>query len=257
MSKSKNNGVDPNQLVQEYGADTARLFIMFASPPEQSLEWSDEGVQGAFRFLRRLWRAAHQHAAGGPVAEVDIGALDARQKALRRDLHRTIAKVTDDVGRRYTFNTAIAAVMELLNELGRFEGAVGGASAPIAAKAAPTTRTPADRAVVQELLESVVLLLSPMVPHICHSLWRALGHARAVVDERWPVADGAALTADSVEIVVQVNGKVRGRISVPVGAADAAVRAAALAADNVSRHLAGKTVRRVVIVPGKLVNVVV
>ncbi len=240
MSKSKNNGVDPNQLVQEYGADTARLFIMFASPPEQSLEWSEEGVQGAFRFLRRLWRAVHQHAASGPAGEVDIASLDARQKALRRELHRTIAKVTDDVGRRYTFNTAIAAVMELLNELGRFEA-----------------RSAADRAVVQELLESAVLLLSPMVPHICHSLWHALGHARAIVDERWPSADEAALASETVEIVVQVNGKVRGRISVPAGAGEEAVRVAALAEHNVRRHLAGKAVRRVVVVPGKLVNVVV
>jgi leucyl-tRNA synthetase len=240
MSKSKNNGVDPNRLVEEYGADTARLFIMFASPPEQSLEWSEEGVQGAFRFLRRLWRAVHQHSGAGPAEEVAIATLDARQKALRRQLHQTIAKVTDDVGRRYTFNTAIAAVMELLNELGRFEA-----------------RSPADRAIVQEALESVVLMLSPMVPHICHRLWRALGHSRAVVDEHWPAADESALAAESVEIVVQVNGKVRGRITVPVGSGEEAVKAAALADDNVSRHMAGKNARRVIVVPGKLVNVVV
>jgi leucyl-tRNA synthetase len=240
MSKSKGNGVDPNRLVEEYGADTARLFIMFAAPPEQSLEWSEEGVQGAFRFLRRLWRAVQHHAAAGPAGEIEISILDARQKALRRALHQTIAKVTDDVGRRYTFNTAIAAVMELLNELGRFEA-----------------RTPADRAVVQELLESVVLMLSPIVPHICHRLWRVLGHARAVVDERWPAADETALAVESVEIVVQVNGKVRGRISVPMAAPEDVVKAAALAEDNVSRHVAGKPVRRVIVVPGKLVNVVV
>jgi leucyl-tRNA synthetase len=240
MSKSKGNGVDPNRLVEQYGADTARLFIMFASPPEQSLEWSEEGVQGAFRFLRRLWRAVHQHAAAGLAEEVAIATLDERQKALRRQLHLTIAKVTDDVGRRYTFNTAIAAVMELLNELGRFE-----------------PRTPADRAIVQEALESVVLMLSPMVPHICHRLWHALGHSRAVVDECWPAADESALAAESIEIVVQVNGKVRGRITVPVDAGEEAVKAAALADDNVGRHMAGKNARRVILVPGKLVNVVV
>jgi leucyl-tRNA synthetase len=240
MSKSKGNGVDPNRLVEQYGADTARLFIMFASPPEQSLEWSEEGVQGAFRFLRRLWRAVHQHAAAGPAEEVEIAALDERQKTLRRALHLTIAKVSDDVGRRYTFNTAIAAVMELLNELGRFEA-----------------RSAADRAVVQEVLESAVLMLSPMVPHICHRLWRVLGHARAVVDEHWPVADETAMAAESIEIVVQVNGKVRGRISVAANADEAAVKAAALADADVGRHMGGKSARRVIVVPGKLVNVVV
>jgi leucyl-tRNA synthetase len=240
MSKSKNNGVDPNRLVEEYGADTARLFIMFASPPEQSLEWSEEGVQGASRFLRRLWRAVHQHAQGGPAEEVAIAALEDRQRTLRRRLHQAIAKVTDDVGRRYTFNTAIAAVMELLNELGRFEA-----------------RTAADRAIVQEALESAVLMLSPMVPHICHRLWHVLGHTRAVVDEPWPVADESALTAESVEVVVQVNGKVRGRVTVPVGAGEETVKAAALADENVGRHMAGKPPRRVIVVPGKLVNVVV
>ena len=240
MSKSKANGVDPNRLVEQYGADTARLFIMFAAPPEQSLEWSEEGVQGAFRFLKRLWRAVHQHAQGGSTGEVDLGALDDAQKALRRSLHQAIAKVTDDVGRRYTFNTAIAAVMELLNELGRFQPA-----------------TPADRVVVQEVLESVVLMLSPMVPHICHRLWQVLGHGRAVVDEHWPVADAAALAADTLEVVVQVNGKVRGRIAVPATASEATLRAAALADADVLRHVGGKPVRRVIVVPGKLVNVVV
>ncbi len=240
MSKSKNNGVDPNRLVEEFGADTARLFIMFASPPEQSLEWSEEGVQGAFRFLRRLWRAVHQHAGAGLAGEVAIDTLDERQKDLRRALHQTIAKVTDDVGRRYTFNTAIAAVMELLNELARFG-----------------TQSPADRAVVQEVLESTVLMLAPMVPHICHRLWHVLGHSRAVVDERWPVTDESALAADTVEIVVQVNGKVRGRVSVGAGAAEDAIRRAALADANVTRHMEGKPVRRVIVVPGKLVNVVV
>ena len=240
MSKSKGNGVDPNRLVEQFGADTARLFIMFASPPEQSLEWSEDGVQGAFRFLRRLWRAVHDHAASGASGEVDVGSLDARQKDLRRVVHQTITKVTDDLGRRFSFNTAIASVMELLNDVSRFEA-----------------RGPADRAVVQEALESAVLLLSPMVPHITHRLWHVLGAATAVVDERWPAADPTALTADSVEIVVQVNGKVRGRVSVAAGAAEEGIRAAALADANVQKHMEGKPPRRVIVVPGKLVNVVV
>jgi leucyl-tRNA synthetase len=240
MSKSKNNGVDPNQLVQEHGADTARLFVMFAAPPEQSLEWSDEGVQGARRFLRRLWRTVHEHAAAGRPGEGDIQALDQRQRDMRRSLHQVIAKVTDDIGRRYTFNTAIAAVMELLNELSRFEA-----------------RNGADRVVVQEVLDSSVLMLSPIVPHICHRLWRLLGHQSAVIDESWPVADPAAMAVETMEIVVQVNGKVRGRVTVPARAGDEDIRAAALGEDNVQRFVAGKPVRRVIVVPGKLVNVVV
>jgi leucyl-tRNA synthetase len=240
MSKSRGNGVDPNRLVEQYGADTARLFIMFAAPPEQSLEWSEEGVQGAFRFLRRLWRAVHEHAARGPVGELDMAALEPRHRDLRRVLHQVITKVTDDVGRRFTFNTAIASIMELLNEVGRFEA-----------------RSEADRAVVQEALESAVLMLSPIVPHACHRLWHVLGGTRAVVDEHWPAVDPTALVADTAEIVVQVNGKVRGRISVPAGASQDAVKAAALADADVLRHVAGKAVRRVIVVPGKLVNVVV
>ena len=240
MSKSRNNGVDPNRLIEQFGADTARLFVMFAAPPEQSLEWSDEGVEGASRFLRRVWRMVHLQAAAGPAAEVDVRTLDERQRNLRRALHQTITKVSDDLGRRYTFNTAIAAVMELLNEFGKFE-----------------LRSAADRAIAQELLESTVLMLAPIVPHVCHRLWRVLGHTRAVVDERWPVPDPTALIADSLEIVVQVNGKLRGRVTVPAGISEEALKAAALKEDNVRRFVGDQQVRRVIIVPGKLVNVVV
>ncbi|MGH8165950.1 MAG: leucine--tRNA ligase, partial [Woeseiaceae bacterium] len=197
MSKAKGNTVDPQQLIDKYGADTVRLFMMFAAPPEQALEWSDEGVQGASRFLKRFWRAVQRHASGGTAASPDIGKLDDAQKALRRKTHQTIAKVKDDIGRRYTFNTAIAAVMELLNAINRFEDS-----------------SPQGRAVVGEALEAVVLLLSPIVPHICHDLWHALGHETAAVDMRWPEADAAALAREMLEIVVQVNGKLRGRISV-------------------------------------------
>ena len=197
-------------------------------------------MQGAFRFLRRLWRAVHLHAAGGRAGAVEVDTLDDRQKALRRALHHTTAKVTDDVGRRYTFNTAIAAVMELLNELGKFDA-----------------KTPADRAIVQEVLDGSTLMLAPIVPHICHRLWRVLGHVNAAVDERWPVADRAALVADAVAFVVQVNGKVRGHIKVAAGTGEDAVKTAALAENNVSKHIAGKVIKRVIVVPGKLVNVVV
>jgi len=239
MSKSKNNGVDPQALVDRYGADTARLFMMFAAPPEQTLEWSDEGVEGAFRFIKRLWKAVHAHVSGGPAAAPDPAALDDGQRALRRAVHQTLAKVTDDIGRRRTFNTAIAAVMELLNAVVRFEDA-----------------SVQGRAVVQEALDLAVLMLSPFVPHVAHQLWRDLGHATALVDERWPEPDEAALQQDMLEIVVQVNGKLRSRLSLPADAGEDDARAAALADANVLKFVGDKPVRKVIYVPGKLVNVV-
>ena len=240
MSKSENNGVDPEGLVARYGADTARLFTMFASPPEQTLEWSDEGVQGASRFLRRLWSAVYEHVRHGSPPPLKLDGLSPAQRALRRAAHQGLAKATDDIGRRRNFNTAIAACMELLNAVGRFH-----------------EETPAARAVRQEALEIIVLVLAPIVPHLCHALWRALGHERAVVDERWPVLDAAALVQETVELVVQVNGKLRGRIEVAAGADEDTVRAAALAEEQVSRFVAGKPVRKVIVVSGKLVNIVV
>jgi len=240
MSKSKGNTVDPQELIEQYGADTVRLFIMFASPPEQSLEWSDEGVQGGFRFLRRLWRIANEFAGPGAAPE-SVGAdLNEAQADLRRAVHQTIAKVSDDVGRRYTFNTAIAAVMELLNRVSRHSGA-----------------SEQDRAVISEALDAIVLMLAPIVPHICHRLWSVLGHDTSVVDESWPVADSAAMAADSVQIVVQVNGKLRARLQVSASTSREDIEAAALADDNVQRFVADKPVRKVIVVPGKLVNVVV
>ena len=239
MSKSENNGVDPEGLIARYGADTARLFTMFASPPEQTLEWSDEGVQGASRFLRRLWSAVHEHVSRGPAGPVD-GALSQVQKDLRRAAHHALAKATDDIGRRRNFNTAIAACMELLNAIGRFDD-------PSAA----------GRAVRQEALEIITLVLSPIVPHVCHTLWHALGRQRAAVDEPWPAVDEAALAQDTVEIVVQVNGKLRGRVHVAAGVDETAVREAALVDEQVSKFVAGKPVRKVIVVPGKLVNIVV
>ena len=240
MSKSKNNGVDPQALMDRYGADTVRLFTMFAAPPEQSLEWSDTGVEGAPRFMKRLWRMVYEHVGEGPAPTLEVAALDDAQRTLRRRLHATIAKVSDDVGRRYTFNTAIAAVMELLNTVSRHTG-----------------RDPQDRALRQEVFEAVVLLLSPIVPHACHALWTALGRAGAVVDQPWPAFDAAALVQDEIELVVQVQGKLRGRITIARDAPEDEIHAAALAEENVARFVAGRAVRKVIVVPGRLVNIVV
>jgi leucyl-tRNA synthetase len=240
MSKSKGNGVDPQRIVQEFGADTARLFMMFTSPPEQTLEWSDEGVQGAFRFIRRLWKAVHEHTSRGAVPTIDVAALTPEARALRRLAHETLAKVTDDIGRRRTFNTAIAATMELLNAVTRADAA-----------------DDATRAVAHEAYEIIVMALSPIIPHVTHELWRALGHETALIDERWRAADPAALAREEVELVVQVNGRLRGRVRVASGAADDAVRSAALADENVKRFIGASPVRKVIVVPGKLVNVVV
>ncbi|MET0291394.1 MAG: leucine--tRNA ligase [Steroidobacteraceae bacterium] len=238
MSKSRNNGVDPNGLVQKFGADTSRLFMMFTAPPEQSLEWSDEGVQGAFRFLRRLWKAVFDHV--GAPAVADAPASESADRDLRRLAHQTLVKVKDDIGRRRVFNTAIAQVMELLNAIGRHDG-----------------RGAAAHAVRQEALEIAVLCLGPIVPHIGHSLWQALGQTEPLHATRWREADPAALVQDLVEIVVQVNGKLRGRVQVAAAADRAAVEALALADPQVQRFLEGKPPRKVIVVPGKLVNVVV
>ena len=240
MSKQKKNGVDPEDMVDRYGADTVRLYMMFTSPPEQTLEWQDSAVVGMYGFLKRLWKRVHAHVRHGPGPALDPEALGGAARALRRRVHETIAKVSDDVGRRYKFNTAIAAIIELDNDLARFEPG-----------------TDRERALVQEALESVVLLLSPVVPHICHALWRALGHERAVVDEPWPRPDPRALVRERVELVVQVNGKLRGRISVPPRAGRQEIEREAFNNDNVRRFVHGKDVKRTVIVPDRLVNIVV
>ncbi len=239
MSKSKNNGIDPQMMIDRYGADTVRLFMMFAAPPDQSLEWSDSGVEGANRFLRRLWRVVGEHLGSGPAPALDPAALEGELKKLRGKTHQTIAKVSDDIGRRYTFNTAIAACMELINELGKVKDDSDQA-----------------RAVRQEALEAIVLMLSPIVPHITHALWQALGHDEAVVDARWPEADEAALVQDTIEIVFQVNGKVRGKMEIPADLPREEVEKLALANPNVQKFIDGKTVRKVIVVPGRLVNIV-
>ncbi len=240
MSKSKGNTVDPQELIERFGADTVRLFTMFAAPPEQSLEWSDAGVEGAYRFLRRLWTQVWEHLQGGEVEPLRAAALDDGQRSLRRKAHETIAKVSDDVGRRYTFNTAIAANMELVNAIAKFDDG-----------------SPQGRAVVHEALESVVLMLAPIVPHVSHALWNALGHPTAVIEAPWPSVDEQALERDSLELVVQVNGKLRARISVPAEATRPVIEQAALADENVQRFVDGKALHKVIVVPGKLVNVVV
>ena len=241
MSKSKGNTVDPQGLIDQYGADTVRLFIMFAAPPEQSLEWSDSGVEGAFRFLKRLWKQAYLHCeAGGSTVAPDKQALSTEQQALRRQLHLTIQKATDDFGRRYTFNTVIAANMELINTLSKF-----------------ADDSDNGKAVRQEALEAIVLMLSPIVPHICHQLWLDLGHPEAVVGASWPQVDATALEQDTLELVLQVNGKLRSKMSVSVNASKDEIEAMALSDEQVKRFIEDKPIKKVIVVPKKLVNIVV
>jgi leucyl-tRNA synthetase len=240
MSKSKNNGIDPQAMVDKYGADTVRLFSMFAAPPEQSLDWSEAGVEGMARFLRRLWAQVHKHVAEGPAPALDVAALSPAGKALRRQLHETIQKVGDDYGRRYTFNTAIAAVMELLNALAKF-GEAGDTA----------------RALRQEAFAAVTLLLNPITPHTAHALWQTLGHAETTLEDvPFPQADPAALVRDAVTLAVQVNGKLRGTLEVPVDAAREDIERLAQAEPHVAKFLEGLAVRKVIVVPGKIVNIV-
>ena len=239
MSKSKGNTVDPQSLIHQYGADTVRLFTMFAAPPEQSLEWSDEGVAGGHRFLRKLWKAVATHQEKGEAGALDTSTLSGPLKDLRRKTHETIAKVSHDYGVRQTFNTAIAAVMELLNDVGRLNDS-----------------SPEGVAVEREALETAVLVLSPIAPHICHKLWQELGHDDAVLNAPWPTVDESALVRDTIEMVVQVNGKVRAKIEVAADADKATVEASALAEANVVKFTDGLTVRKIIVVPKKLVNVV-
>jgi leucyl-tRNA synthetase len=240
MSKSKNNGVDPAAIIESHGADAVRLFMMFTAPPEQTLEWSDAGIDGAARFLKRVWRLVADHVAAGPVAALDAARLDAPQKELRRKLHDLLARISDDFGRRHNYNTAVAACMELVNALAKFDD-----------------RSPQGRAVLDESLSALVRVLSPIVPHVAHELWLALGHTTPVIDAEWPEADAEARLSDSIAMVVQVNGKLRGQISVPAGSTNDAIIAAALAEESVRKFIDGQTIRKQVVVPNKLVNFVV
>ena len=240
MSKSKNNGIDPQEMVEKYGADTVRLFMMFASPAEMTLEWQESGVEGAKRFLGRVWNLVYEYSQNPAKTALDVTALSADQKALRRDVHKTIAKVSDDIGRRQTFNTAIAAVMELMNKLTR---------APLESEQ--------DRAVMSEALSAVVRMLYPITPHICFELWKALGNESNIDHAEWVKADEAAMVEDEKLIVVQVNGKVRGKVTVAADADEETVKTVAFADENVKKFTDNTQIVKVIYVPGKLLNVVV
>jgi leucyl-tRNA synthetase len=239
MSKSKNNGIDPQTAIDKHGADTVRLFTMFAAPPEQTLEWSDEGVSGAYRFLRKLWKMVHDHLILNTLDPLNVGALNEAQKDLRRKTHQTIGKVNDDYGRRNTFNTAIAAVMELLNDVAKLTELDGQSIA-----------------VRHEALTCAILLLSPVAPHICHSLWATLGNSESVADASWPAVDETALIRTSITLVLQVNGKVRGKIDVSANISKQEIEDIALKDDNVLRFIDGFVIRKIIIVPGRLINIV-
>jgi leucyl-tRNA synthetase len=242
MSKSKGNVVDPDALINAYGADTARLFSLFAAPPEKDLDWSDQGVDGSFRFLNRIWKLVYESAPlTANAGEVRPESLSEEGKKLRRATHKTIRKVTEDIEDRFHFNTAIAAVMELVNFINAFE----------------PKNHPANAAVMKEAVESVVLLLAPFVPHISEELWECLGHRQGLEASGWPAFDPAAAVEDELLVVVQVNGKLRGKITVGASASEDEVKTAALADDRVKSFTDGKMVKKVIYVPGKLVNIVV
>ena len=240
MSKSKNNGIDPQEMVEKYGADTVRLFMMFASPAEMTLEWQESGVEGAKRFLGRVWNLVYQYQQNPAKTSLDLTALSAAQKALRREVHKTIAKVSDDIGRRQTFNTAIAAVMELMNKLTK-----------------ASLESDQDRAVMAEALSAVVRMLYPITPHICFELWQALGNESNIDTAEWVKADEAAMVEDEKLIVVQVNGKVRGKVTVPATSSEEEIKEAAKADPNVAKFLDGKEILKEIYIPLKMLNFVV
>jgi len=249
MSKSKNNGVDPQALIEQYGADTLRVFSMFAAPPDQSMEWSDTGVEGANRFIRRLWRQVYQHVSSGTVPELDKESITSEQQAIRRKMYMTLQKVSDDMSRRHTYNTAIAANMELTNELSKFHDNSSNA-----------------QAIRHEVLKHIVLMLAPIMPHVCQNLWEQLSELEssnanndsitAVMDMPWPEVDDSALELSNVQMMIQINGKLRGKVDVALEADDAAVEALAMENDNVISFLEDKTVRKVIVVKGRLINIV-
>jgi leucyl-tRNA synthetase len=247
MSKSKKNIVDPEQLIAAYGADTARLFTLFAAPPEKDLEWSDQGVEGAYRFLTRLWRFVAQYRDEILSAHADIAlagnALAPELRELRRSIHRTIKKVGNDIETRFHFNTAIAAIMELFNAL--------------SANARSAIRTREGKTLVKGGVETLLALLHPFVPHVCSELWQALGRAEGLESVSWPPYDSEALEEEALSIVIQVNGRVRGKISVPSDATQDRIEAEALADPKVRGFIQQKEIRRVIQVAGRLVNIVV
>ena len=242
MSKSLGNTVDPEEMIQNYGADTVRLFMMFTSPPEQSLEWSDTAINGSYRFLKKLWKLIKTH----QDSIKDISGISSNEKfngnqnKLRRKTHQTISKVTDDIGRRYTFNTAIAAVMELVNEVSAFN-----------------VDNELDRQVIKEAIESILLLLSPIVPHICHQLWLDINHDQPIIDARWPKFDSSLLKSETSLIVVQVNGKLRSKLEVDASISEDELKSMALSDEKVARFIDGNEIKKIIVIPEKLVNIVV
>jgi len=238
MSKSKNNGVDPQGLIEQYGADTARFYTMFASPPEQSLEWKEDGVVGAHKFIKRLWKLYVENAMCESSA-VELSKLSGEQKKLFAKTHETIAKVSDDYDRRHMFNTAIASIMELTNAIAKFK-----------------VTDDIDKQVIKFALDQAIILLSPVVPHMTQALWQAAGNESLIVDQSWPEVDEAALVKDEVLIILQVNGKTRGKISVAADASKNAIEELAMENENVAKFIEGNTVRKVIVVPGRLVNIV-
>ncbi len=242
MSKSLGNTVDPEEMIQNYGADTVRLFMMFTSPPEQSLEWSDKAINGSYRFLKKLWKLIKTHQES--IKDIPSISLDDEfnesQNKLRRKTHQTISKVTDDIGRRYTFNTAIAAVMELVNEVSAFN-----------------LNDELDRQVIKEAIESILLLLSPIVPHICHQLWLDINQAEPIIDAEWPIFDPSLLKSQTSLVVIQVNGKLRSKLEVDVSISEDDLKSMALSDDKVMRFIEGKEIKKIIVIPEKLVNIVV
>jgi leucyl-tRNA synthetase len=244
MSKSKGNVVSPDTIREKYGADTGRLFELFAAPPEKDLEWSDQGIEGSFRFLNRVWRFVEAHREELVATRRASNPVTAAGKAFRRAIHETIAKVTTDLERDFHFNAAIASIMELTNTMQAFD-------------AAATEVPGVERAALRrEAVQTVLLLLGPFCPHITEELWERLGHRESLFAQRWPEADPAALARDEVTVVVQVDGKVRSRLTLEVDAAEERVQGLALADDRVQPWLRGRAIDRVVVVPNRLVNVV-
>ncbi|MEA1866525.1 MAG: class I tRNA ligase family protein, partial [Thermodesulfobacteriota bacterium] len=250
MSKSKGNVVDPDKMINTYGVDTIRLFILFASPPERDLEWSDQGVEGAHRFLYRIWRLITENLKGLTSASTDKETLIQGTKAtktLRQKTHQTILKVTEDIEQRFHFNTAISAVMELINEAMAYLNRYG----------TPEIDQPGDWAILREAMEAVLILLFPMVPHITDELWQLLGHRKTISLEPWPVADIDVARADTVNIVVQVNGKLRSQVDVTQNTDKEIIESMALDDPKIKRYTEGKAVYKIIYVPGRLINIVV